>query len=102
MSESSLDLLLQGRSEEFKSKVRTLVQEHSIDESDPTFILLAGTKTLEVLLEKYPQEFDQLFKQLLTQMDERWKLLQREWAVAAAESGRSAAHAKAGRIKAGI
>lgn len=86
MTESSLDLLLQGRSEEFKSKVRTLVQKFNIDESDPTFILLIGTTTIEVLLEKYPQEFDQLFKQLLTQMDERWKLLQREWAISAAES----------------
>lgn len=86
MSESSLDLLLQGRSEAFKSKVRTLVQKYNIDESDPTFILLIGTTTIEVLLEKYPQEFEQLFTQLLAQMDQRWALLQREWAVAAAES----------------
>ena len=90
MKESSLDLLLQGRSEEFKSKVRTLVQKYNIDESDPTFILLIGTTTLEVLLEKYPQEFEQLFTQLLAQMDQRWGLLQREWAIAAAESATAA------------
>ena len=86
MKESSLDLLLNGRSQEFKDKVRALVQQHHIDENDPTFILLTGTKTLEVILEQYPQEFEQLFKQLLTQMDQRWGLLQREWAIAAAES----------------
>ena len=86
MKESSLDLLLNGRSQAFKDKVRALVQQHHIDENDPTFILLTGTKTLEVILEQYPQEFEQLFKQLLTQMDQRWGLLQREWAIAAAQS----------------
>lgn len=86
MKESSLDLLLNGRSQEFKDKVRALVQRYGIDENDPTFVLLIGTTTLEVLLEKYPKEFDQLFTQLLTQMDQRWGLLQREWAISAAES----------------
>lgn len=90
MTESSLDLLLKGRSQEFKDKVRALVQQHNIDENDPTFILLTGTKTLEVILEQYPQEFEQLFKHLLTQMDQRWGLLQREWAISAKESSTAA------------
>ena len=90
MTESSLDLLLKGRSQEFKDKVRALVQQHNIDENDPTFILLTGTKTLEVILEQYPQEFEQLFKHLLTQMDQRWGLLQREWAISAKESSMAA------------
>ena len=90
MKESSLDLLLKERSQEFRDKVRALVQRYDIDENDPTFILLAGTTTLEVILEKYPQEFEQLFKQLLAQMDDRWNLLQREWAIAAKESSMAA------------
>jgi hypothetical protein len=90
MTESSLDLLLKGRSQEFVAKVRALVQRYGIDENDPTFILLIGTSTLEVLLEKYPQEFDQLFGQLLAQMEQRWGLLQREWALSAKESATAA------------
>ena len=90
MTESALDLLLKGRPQEFKDKVRALVQRYNIDENDPTFILLIGTTTLEVILEKYPQEFEQLFKQLLTQMDQRWGLLQREWAITAKESSNAA------------
>ena len=47
------------------------MQQYNIDENDPTFILLAGTTTLEVMLEKYPQEFEALFKQLLAQLDQQ-------------------------------
>jgi hypothetical protein len=90
MTESSLDLLLKGRSQEFIERVRALVQRYNIDENDPTFILLIGTTTLEVLLEKCPQEFDQLFGQLLSQMEQRWGLLQREWALSAQESATAA------------
>lgn len=90
MKENSLDLLLKGRSQEFRDRVRALVQQYHIDENDPTFILLTGTTTLEVMLEKYPQEFEALFKQLLAQMDQRWSLLQREWAISAKESSTAA------------
>lgn len=92
MTESSLDLLLKGRSQVFRDKVRALVQRYNIDENDPTFVLLVGTSTLEVLLEKYPQEFETLFRQLLTQMDQRWGRLQEAWAIAAKESSASAQH----------
>ncbi len=59
------------------------MQRYGIDENDPTFILLAGTSTLEVILEKYPQELETLFGQLLSQLDNRWGALQSEWAIAA-------------------
>ena len=90
MTDSSLDLLLKGRSDEFKDRVRALVQQYDIDENDPTFILLTGTTTLEVMLEKHPQEFEALFKQLLAQMDQRWGALQQQWATAAQESSTAA------------
>lgn len=83
MSDSLLDQLLKGRSQEFRDKVRALVQHYGIDENDPTFILLAGTSTLEVILEKYPQELETLFGHLLSQLDNRWGALQSEWAIAA-------------------
>lgn len=83
MNDSSLDQLLKGRSQTFRDTVRALVQRYSIDENDPTFILLAGTSTLEVILEKYPQELETLFGQLLSQLDNRWGALQSEWAIAA-------------------
>ena len=90
MTDSSLDLLLKGRSDEFKDKVRALVQQYDVDENDPTFILLTGTTTLEVMLEKYPQEFEALFKQLLAQLDQRWGALQQQWAISAKESSTAA------------
>ena len=86
MNDSSLDKLLKGRSQTFRDTVRALVQRYDIDENDPTFILLAGTSTLEVILEKYPQELEILFGQLLSQLDKRWGTLQSEWA-SAAEKG---------------
>ena len=86
MNDSSLDQLLKGRSKTFRDTVRALVQRYNIDENDPTFILLAGTSTLEVILEKYPQELETLFGQLLSQLDHRWGALQSEWA-SAAEKG---------------
>lgn len=86
MNDSSLDRLLQGRSQTFRDTVRALVQRYNIDENDPTFILLAGTSTLEVILERYPQELETLFGQLLSQLDNRWGVLQSEWA-SAAEKG---------------
>ena len=90
MTDTSLDLLLKGRSDEFKDRVRALVQQYDIDENDPTFILLTGTTTLEVMLEKYPQEFEALFKQLLVQLDQRWGALQQQWAISAKESSTAA------------
>ena len=86
MNDSSLDRLLQGRSQTFRDTVRALVQRYGIDENDPTFILLVGTSTLEAILEKYPQELETLFGQLLTRLDDRWGALQSEWA-SAAEKG---------------
>lgn len=86
MNDSSLDRLLKGRSQTFRDTVRALVQRYGIDENDPTFILLVGTSTLEVILEKYPQELETLFGQLLSQLDSRWGKLQSEWA-SAAEKG---------------
>lgn len=86
MNDSSLDRLLQGRSQTFRDTVRALVQRYNIDENDPTFILLAGTSTLEAILERYPQELETLFGQLLSQLDNRWGVLQSEWA-SAAEKG---------------
>lgn len=86
MIESPLEQLLNGKSQAFKDKVRSLVQRYGIDENDPTFILLIGTSTLEALLDKYPQEFETLFRQLLSQMDKRWGELQQGWAIAAGQS----------------
>ena len=86
MNDSSLDQLLKGRSQTFRDTVRALVQRYGIDENDPTFILLVGTSTLEAILEKYPQELETLFGQLLSQLDNRWGALQSEWA-SAAEKG---------------
>ena len=86
MNDSSLDRLLKGRSQTFRDTVRALVQRYDIDENDPTFILLVGTSTLEAILEKYPQELETLFGQLLSRLDDRWGALQSEWA-SAAEKG---------------
>ena len=78
MKESALDRLLRGRSPKFIDTVRSLVQQYDIDQNDPTFILLVGTKTLEALLIEYPQQFESLFVSLLAQMNQRWDTLQSE------------------------
>lgn len=78
MKQNLLEELLDGRSPEFKETVRALVQRHDIDESDPTFILLAGTATLEAVLIQFPQQFESLFISLLAQMNQRWESVQHE------------------------
>ncbi|MEM9004489.1 MAG: DUF6753 family protein [Cyanobacteria bacterium P01_F01_bin.86] len=84
--QTPLDALLEGRSAAFKGKVLTLVRQYKLDETDPTFLLLAGTHSVEVMLEKYPKEFEEVFMQLLKTMEGRWMALKEEWATAAKES----------------
>lgn len=96
-ADNPLDSLLDGKSDDFKGKVLMLSRRLGIDESDPTFLLLAGTSTLEALLEQYPQEFEALFKQLLASMEGSWQELQQQWEKAA-EANQQAAQTVADQV----
>jgi hypothetical protein len=71
MDNSSLEKLLQERSDEFKVKILEFVKRYSINETDPVFISL-----IDGLMGETPT----------SQMDSQWHSLQKDWAVAAAES----------------
>ncbi|HBL13456.1 MAG TPA: hypothetical protein DD379_19075, partial [Cyanobacteria bacterium UBA11162] len=58
-----LDRLLEGQSEEFKRKVFELVARTGYTNySDPLFVILLATGSLQVLLNEKPAELDTMFK----------------------------------------
>jgi hypothetical protein len=75
MDNSSLEKLLQERSDEFKVKILEFVKRYSINETDPVFISL-----INGLMGETPT----------SQMDSQWHSLQKDWAIAAAESATAA------------
>jgi len=62
---STLDKLLEGRSDSFKVKVLDLVVRNGWDVDEPSFQILLATGQMEVLLSQFPEEFESLFRQLL-------------------------------------
>jgi hypothetical protein len=62
---STLDRLLEGRSDGFKVKVLDLVVRNGWDVDEPSFQILLATGQMEVLLSQFPEEFEGLFRQLL-------------------------------------
>jgi len=62
---STLDRLLEGRSDGFKVKVLDLVVRNGWDVDEPSFQILLATGQLEVLLSQFPEAFESLFRQLL-------------------------------------
>lgn len=62
---STLDRLLEGRSDGFKVKVLDLVVRNGWDVDEPSFQILLATGQMEVLLSQFPEQFEGLFRQLL-------------------------------------
>ena len=58
-----LDLVLEGKSNEFKVKVYEIVRLAKMDANDPSFLLLVATGRLEVLLEQFPHNLSQMLQQ---------------------------------------
>jgi vacuolar-type H+-ATPase subunit D/Vma8 len=58
-----LDLVLEGKSNEFKVKVYEIVRLSKMDANDPSFLLLVATGRLEVLLEQFPHDLSQMLQQ---------------------------------------
>jgi Fe2+ transport system protein B len=75
MDNSSLEKLLQERSDEFKVKILEFVKRYSINETDPFFISL-----IDGLMGETPT----------SQMNSQWHSLQKDWAITAVESATAA------------
>lgn len=60
-SQTLLDKLIEGKSEEFKRKVLELVARTGLGPDDPLFVVLLATGRLEVLMEETPQALEALF-----------------------------------------
>lgn len=71
-----LDLALEGKSDGFKVKVFEMVRKLKLDATDPSFLLLLSTGQLQVLLEEFPAEFEALFTNLLTKMQQQYKQIE--------------------------
>ncbi len=75
---TTLERLLEGRSDTFKAKVLELVVRNQWDVNEPSFQLLVATGQLEVLLEIFPEQFEALFRRLLRLQQERFQEI-RQW-----------------------
>jgi hypothetical protein len=53
-----IDVLLEGKSNEFKGRVLAFVRKYKIDAKDPTFMLLVALGNLDVALVDFPQAID--------------------------------------------
>jgi hypothetical protein len=53
-----IDILLEGKSNEFKGRVLAFVRKYKIDAKDPTFMLLVALGNLDVALVDLPQAID--------------------------------------------
>lgn len=60
---SLLDRVLDGKSSDFKAKVLEVALKFGVETNDPLFVVLLATGSLEALLEKKPQELNDLFAQ---------------------------------------
>ena len=50
-----IDILLEGKSNEFKGRVLAFIRKYKIDANDPTFMLLVAIGGLDVALVDLPQ-----------------------------------------------
>lgn len=76
---STLDTLLDGRSDRFKATVLELAHKNGWDDNDPAFTILVATGQMEALLRQYPAEFAVLLTGILEDAEERWASIQQEW-----------------------
>jgi hypothetical protein len=66
---SLLEQVLEGRSEGFKAKVLKLVLRYHWDVNDPNFLILVATGQMEVLLDRFPDRFEQIFEQAILRLE---------------------------------
>lgn len=75
---SLLDQLLAGRSTEFQARVYQLVIRYQWDVNDPSFAILVATGQMELLLDQFPEQFEDLFEGLLQRLQAQSQGLQ-DW-----------------------
>jgi hypothetical protein len=75
MTQSLLELLLEGRDDPFKARVWEIVQRYHLDTDDPNFQILIATGQLEVLLEIAPAQLEADMSKLV---DNCQKMIQAE------------------------
>lgn len=61
-TQNLLDVVLEGKTEEFRRRVLDLVVKTGLEPDDPIFLVLLATGRLEVLLEESPLALERLFK----------------------------------------
>ena len=97
----ALDLLLKGKSDEYKGRVLQYVRDAKVDANDPTFLLMAALGNLDVALIDLPKEIDASGKKSSTEIgklvSELKTLLQK--AVKQAQEQVEAIDATEGRIQ---
>ena len=56
--QEALDILLKGKSNEYKGRTLEYVRSAKVNADDPTFVLMAALGNLDVALVELPQEID--------------------------------------------
>lgn len=69
--EDSLDVALEGRSDNFKQKVIDVVRRSGINTKDPLFLVLASLGKFEVLMEEMPGKLDTVVESWTVEIDDK-------------------------------
>lgn len=64
-AQSLLDDVLKDRPAEYRARVLELVVRYGWDVDDPNFLILIATGQMEVLLDQFPEQFEELFVMML-------------------------------------
>jgi hypothetical protein len=64
----ALDVLLKGKSDEYKGRVLQYVRDAKVDANDPTFLLMAALGNLDIALIDLPKEIDASGKKSSTEI----------------------------------
>ena len=67
--QEALDILLKGKSDEYKGRILEYVRSAKVNADDPTFVLMAALGNLDVALVELPQEIDKGKKSLREEID---------------------------------
>ena len=69
--EDTLDVALEGRSDNFKQKVIDVVRRSGINTKDPLFLVLASLGKFEVLMEEMPGKLDTVVESWTVEIDDK-------------------------------
>ena len=89
-AQQAIDLILQGKSDEFRATVFELCRELDWPDDDPSFLLAIVGNQLQAMIEQYPERISETMKQAAKELKDDWQLLQTKLISSSLESTKTA------------